>query len=207
MRLFLLTYLLFCSALCAQAQDTILRTNGEEIKAKVLAITPTEISYVPGTEPPSSDTLYMAATGVFLIRYANGTKVIISKTDASLVTGRTPAEMTNQGRMDAQKYFKAPGSLFVTATATAVSLIFLGPTTPGALGGIATGAAIGLSPIQSQNIIAPDTALLNDPHYLLGYQQQAQRKKIGKAAGGFGIGLLTGTVIWFAIALANTNHF
>jgi hypothetical protein len=44
-------------------------------------------------------------------------------------------------------------------------------------------------------MIVPDQALLSDPNYVSGYQKQAQRQKLGKAAGGFGVGLLTGTVV------------
>lgn len=208
MRVFLLVYLLLFGAVCTQAQDIILRTNGDEVKARVLAKTPTEISYILSSEPPSSDTLYMAAAEVFLIWYANGTKEIIREIAPVLTLTRTPAELTNQGRMDAQKHFKAPGSLLATAAATTVGFVLLGPTGLGALSGIATGAAIGATPIQDQNIVAPpDTTLLDDPNYLLGYRKQAQRKKIGKAVGGFGLGVVTGTVVWFAIALANTKHF
>ncbi|QNP53618.1 hypothetical protein H9L05_08725 [Hymenobacter qilianensis] len=53
MRVFLLCCFLFCATLSAQAQDTILRTNGDEVKARVLSITPTDVAYVPTTEPPA----------------------------------------------------------------------------------------------------------------------------------------------------------
>ncbi|MBC6606050.1 hypothetical protein H8B13_04390 [Hymenobacter sp. BT188] len=202
MRPFLLAYLLFFGAVCAQAQDIILRRNGDEIKARVLAITPTEISYVPGTEPPSSDTLYMTAIEVFMIRYANGTKELITKAEAIPALERTSEEMTTQGREDARKYFKASGAFWGTFGATAVSVPVLG-----GLGGAATGAAIAASPPKDQNLIVPDKALLNDPSYVRGYEKQAQRKKLGNAAAGFGVGLVSGAAVWLAIALTNTNHF
>ncbi|QIL76202.1 hypothetical protein [Hymenobacter sp. HDW8] len=202
MRLFLLTYLLLCSALRAQAQDTILRRNGDEIKVHVLAITPTEVSYVPSTEPPSSDTLFMQAAEVFLIRYANGTKELISKPESASVLGRTPEEMTTQGREDARKHFKAPGAFWGTFGATAISIPVLG-----GLGGVAAGAAIAASPPNDKNLIVPDKTLLNDPNYARGYEKQAQRKKLGNAAAGFGVGLISGAAIWITIALANTTHF
>jgi hypothetical protein len=184
------------------------RTNGDEVKARVLLVSPAEVTYIPSVEPLSTDTLRIAASEVFMIQYANGTKALVhnpAAPDSGLE--RTAADLTNQGRMDAQKYFKAPGSLFVTATATAASLILFGPTTLGALGGIATGAAIAASPVQDQNYIVPDKELLNNPNYLIGYDKQAQRKKIGKATAGFGVGFVSGAAIWLAIALANTNHF
>lgn len=51
-------------------------------------------------------------------------------------------------------------------------------------------------------MIVPDQALLNDPNYVSGYQKQAQRQKLGKAAGGFGVGMLTGTVILVGLILS-----
>jgi hypothetical protein len=196
MRYFLLCCFLFCATFSALAQDTILRTNGDEVKAQVLAITPTEVAYVPTTEPPSTDTLHLAATEVFLIRYANGTKEILHDTTATgpaLGLARTPQEMNNQGRLDAKLYFKAPGAFWGTAGATLVSY---------GVGGIVTGAVIAASPPKRHNMIVPDQALLNDPNYVSGYQKQAQRQKLGKAASGLGVGLATGVVVMYAVVIA-----
>lgn len=204
MRHFLLSLFLFCATLSAQAQDTILRTNGDEVKARVLAITPTDVAYVPITEPLSTDTLHLLATEVFLIRYANGTKEILHDTTAvASAVGllRTAQEMNNQGREDARKYFKAPGAFWGTLGATVVSL----PIVP-VLGGLAAGIAMSATPPRSQNLIVPDKALLADVNYMRGYEKQAQRRKIGKAAAGFGVGMV-GTAVLVGILLANTKHF
>ncbi|SMB94883.1 hypothetical protein SAMN00120144_2098, partial [Hymenobacter roseosalivarius DSM 11622] len=98
MRSFLLGFFLLGASLSVQAQDTILRTDGDEVKARVLAITPTDVAYVPTTEPPSTDTLHLVATQVFLIRYANGTKEIISNPATAVPAvglARTPQQMNN----------------------------------------------------------------------------------------------------------------
>jgi hypothetical protein len=176
-----------------------LRTDGDEVKARVLSITPTDIAYIPTTEPPSTDTLHLAATDVFLIRYANGTKEVVSSPTVAtpaLGLGRTPQEMNNQGRLDARQYFKSRGVFWGTAGATFISMPAYG------LGGIATGAVIAATPPKRRNMIVPDQALLNDPNYVSGYQKQAQRQKLGKAAGGFGVGLLTGTVVMVGVVIA-----
>ncbi|MBC6606051.1 hypothetical protein H8B13_04395 [Hymenobacter sp. BT188] len=204
MRYFLLNCLLFCVTLSVQAQDTILRTNGDEVKARVLAITPTDVAYVPTTEPPTTDTLHLLATEVFLIRYANGTKEVVSKpaaTAPAIGLSRTPQEMSNLGREDARKYFKSPGVFWGTAGATFVSIPAYG------LGGIATGAAIAATPPKRHNMIVPDQVLLNDPNYVSGYQKQAQRQKLGKAAGGFGVGIAAGAVATVAIVAAIFNAY
>jgi hypothetical protein len=203
MRSFLLACFLLCTALIVQAQDTILRTDGDEVKARVLAITPTDVAYVPTTEPPSTDTLHLRATEVFLIRYANGTKEILHDTTAVASTvekPRTAQEMNNQGRLDAKRYFKPRGAFWGTAGATFLSTPYAG------VGGIATGVAIAVTPPKRHNMIVPDQALLNDNNYVSGYQKQAQRQKLGKAAGGFGVGLLSGAVATVAIAIAVFNQ-
>jgi hypothetical protein len=206
MRVFLISCFITCTALSAQAQDTILRTDGDEVKARVLSITPTNVAYVPTTDPPSTDTLHLLATEVFLIRYANGMKEVITSPAApALGLGRTTEEMNIQGREDARKYFKASGAFWGTFSATAVSFPVLG-----GLGGVAAGAAIAASPPKDQNLIVPDKALLNDPSYVRGYEKQAQRKKLGNAAAGFGVGLVGGAAIWLGLLVAFSDgaiHF
>lgn len=91
----------------------------------MLAITPSQVAYVPSTEPPSADTLHLLATEVFLIRYANGTKEVLREPSApepTIELARTPQEMTNQGQRDARLYFKAPGAFWGTAGATLISV-------------------------------------------------------------------------------------
>ena len=211
MRLFLLAYLLLCGAFFTHAQDTIVRRNGDEIKAQVLAITPTEVTYVPTTDPPSTDTLHLLATEVFLVRHADGTKELINKQAPALGLGRTPEERYIQGREDAQKYFKASGAFWGTLGATIISVpIIVGRPIVGVLGGGATIAAIASSPPKDKNLIVPDKALLSDPSYIRGYKKQAQRKKLGNAAAGAGVGIVSGTVIWIALIVAFSDgaiHF
>jgi hypothetical protein len=202
MRSFLLVFFFIATVLGAQAQDVILRTNGDEVKAQVVAITPEKVAYVPATEPPSTDTLYMPAPEVFMIRYANGTKEVLAAAAPAPGLGRTPQEMLNQGRQDARRYFKAPGAFWGTFGATFITVPFLG-----GLGGIATGTAIAVSPPKDNRIVVPNKELLADANYMRGYEKQAQRKKLGKAATGFGVGLVTGAVVWVGVALANTRHF
>lgn len=195
MRFSLLALFLGVASLSAQAQDTILRTNGDEINARVLAITPTDVAYVPATNPPTTDTLHLAATEIFLIRYANGTKEVLSQVTAPVEVARTAQQMQAHGQLDAKKYFRSPGAFWGTAGATLVTLPAYG------LGGVVAGATIAATPPKRHNLLVPDQALLNDPNYVSGYQKQAQRKKLGQAAGGLGVGLATGVVAIYALVL------
>lgn len=187
MRHFLLFLFLLLPAL-SQAQDVILRTSGEELPAKVVRITPDQVVYMTGT-----DTLQMPAAEVFLIRYANGTKEVLTKSAAvATEPTMTPQQAEQLGRTDARQLFKAKGAFWGTCGATFLTMSAYG------LGGVATGAAIAATPPKAKNIIPSRPELLQNPDYVRGYLKQAQNKKLGKAAAGFGVGagaaLVTATV-------------
>ncbi|WP_303309958.1 hypothetical protein [Hymenobacter sp. BT730] len=176
MRYFL--FLLLLLPALSQAQDVILRTSGEEVPAKVVRITPDQVVYMTGT-----DTLQMPAADVFLIRYANGTKEVLTKqTSTTTALALTPAQAEQLGRTDARQLFKAKGAFWGTFAATFVTASAYG------VGGIATGAAIAATPPRAKNLIPSRPELLQNPDYVRGYQKQAQNKKLGKAAAGFGVG-------------------
>jgi hypothetical protein len=67
-----LSSLLAAPALRAQPTDTILGTTGTETTGRVLAITPSSVTYAAGP-----DTVVVPADSVFLIRYANGTREVL----------------------------------------------------------------------------------------------------------------------------------
>ncbi|MET4105696.1 hypothetical protein [Hymenobacter sp. UYP22] len=190
MRRFLLVLCGLLLTMRASSQDVILLSNGEELTGKVLTITPELVTYLSS----SADTLRVAATQIFLIRYPNGTKDVFQRqATAPPLPGLTKEAAYTQGRRDARAYFKAPGAFWGTYGATIVTAGY------GGLGGVATGAAVSLTPPKEQNFRVPDPALLKDPNYVAGYRHQAQNKKIGSAAGGFGAGL--GTMVVFVVVI------
>jgi hypothetical protein len=163
---YLYLLLFFGFGASAQAQDVILRTNGEELPAKVLTIQPERISYVRPAAP--ADTLYISTPEVFMIRYANGTKELIHTSTYVAAAGLTPEQARQQGEQDAIRYFKARGAFWGTFGATVVS------TPVYWLGGIGTGAAIAATRPSPHNMTVPDAKLLLNPSYVSGYQRQAQ---------------------------------
>lgn len=197
MRHFLFLFLLLLPAL-SQAQDVILRTSGEEVPAKVVRITPDQVVYLTG-----ADTLQMPAADVFLIRYANGTKEVLTKSSATAAPTLTPEQAQQLGRTDARQLFKAKGAFWGTCGATFVTMGAYG------LGGLVTGGFIAATPPKDKNIIPSRPELLQNPDYVRGYKQQAQNKKLGKAAAGFGVGAGTGlvtVVVIAAIVLSQGYH-
>ena len=59
------------TAICAQAQDTITKTDGSEIKAKVLAVNPDNLKYKLW-ENPDGPTYTILKSEVLLVKYENG---------------------------------------------------------------------------------------------------------------------------------------
>jgi hypothetical protein len=75
-----------------QAQDVIIRENGEEIQAKVVEVGTDEIKYKKfGNE--SGPTYTISKSELFLIKYANGTKEVIEKSTAP-VTAPAPVQQS-----------------------------------------------------------------------------------------------------------------
>lgn len=73
--LFLLLVLL--SGAAAQAQDVLTKANGEEISAKIVEITPYEIKY-KRADNLDGPLIVLRRPDVFMIRYANGLKEVIT---------------------------------------------------------------------------------------------------------------------------------
>lgn len=86
--LFLLPALL-CGA-AARAQDVLTKVSGDEIPAKVLEITPSEVRY-KRADNPDGPLIIVRRADVFMIRYANGTKDVLNPTLGPAPTPRPPA--------------------------------------------------------------------------------------------------------------------
>jgi hypothetical protein len=101
---FILQILIFLSGLSASARsstlnpdslcDVVIFKNGDEVKAKVLEITPIEIKYKKCLSPDGP--LYVVKKyDVFMIKYANGTKEVIK--------GDNPMSSNNNNTDEAKK--------------------------------------------------------------------------------------------------------
>ncbi|MEJ8757390.1 hypothetical protein WG947_10305 [Pontibacter sp. H259] len=160
------------------AQDVIVKINGDELKAKVLEVTPINIIYqLP--DAPDSVKLSIAKAEVFMLRYANGTKDVFSENlpseNATTEPVADPAFMYQKGRQDARLYYNGTGAML----GSAASVFLAGPVGPIIIGAV--------KPKARNNHALPYTSV-QDPNYVRGYEKQAHSRKIGKAALGFGIG-------------------
>lgn len=162
------------------APDVILRLDGREAFGRVLLIGPTELRYLPAaatgrpapTAPP--DTLRLPVAEVFLVRFANGTREVLTRPaapadaapDEGRLTGLSGAERQRLGRTDARRCYEGRDVFWRSA-----GLFLLGG--PGLIG-LAVGAS---RPVPPHRLAAPQPRLLLDPDYSRAYQQEADRIK------------------------------
>lgn len=201
----LLPLLCLLLSLTAYAQDTLVLRNGREHVVKVLEINPTEVIYkrFDNLEGPN---IVVLKADVARIVYANGTReefdeelprapadkpVVVRTPEPDLP--RTDQELYQRGRMDAIGHYRANGALFGTMAAA------LYPPA-----GVVTGIIVGAVPPNPAKFYTPTPELLRHPAYLKGYKVQAHRRKIGKAATGFCIGV--GSFLVYALLLTAASQ-
>ncbi len=173
--------------------DTILRLDGQEIQGRVVVLTPTQLRYLPAAPAPP-DTLALPVAEVFLIRYANGTKEVLHPEEpaggpADVLPGLDAGQRLGLGRRDARAHYTDHGPYWGTLGAT----LYGGPAF-----GIIAPAVISGAAVKERNLQAPAPALLADPDYRRGYQDQANRSKRQRTWAGYG----TGVGVWVVVIAA-----
>ncbi|WP_192820142.1 hypothetical protein [Rufibacter sp. LB8] len=90
----LLTLCFSLLALGTFAQDIIIKKTGEEISAKVLEITPEVIKY-KRFDYPDGPTIFLLKQEVFMVKYANGQKEIITPAATATPSPTTTGNATS----------------------------------------------------------------------------------------------------------------
>lgn len=162
------------------SQDIITKKTSEDIQAKVLEVTTTEIKYKK-FDFQDGPTYSIPKSEVMMIRYENGTKDIF---DEEKSTGTLPASVQSgadlylQGQKDATRYYQGykgagTGTLIVSLLSPLVGLI----------------PAIACSSTQPKDSFLnyPKSDLMKLPDYRNGYTQRAKKIKQGKVWSNWGI--------------------
>jgi hypothetical protein len=194
-------------ALAGHSQDLIVKKNGEEVVGKIMKVGADTVHYrmLSDEQGPlrfvlRSDVASMQLATSPSQQQINQLPNVNSAADeyavaSSASAGSVPlnASMTEElifkGRQDALMYYKGQGPLWGTAGAT-----FLFPPA-GLVAGIITAAV----PPNIDNTFHPNYQLMREPAYRQSFQKQAHKRKVGKAATGFGIGF--GALIGLALML------
>jgi len=209
--------------LACLSQDIIPLHDSTRIEAKLISITPQEVRYKEFSYQ-DGPTIVLQRSEVYKVRYPNGQERIIhlSKNTpvaanpdaeyvAPTVTGtpkltprdpdyyqnRTPEEraiMFEAGEQEAHDFYTGSATKLGVGIAT-----FVG----GGVGGILVGSIAFITPPDIDLHPVSNPALRRDPDFRNGYQQEAHRKKRGKVASGFGLGMGTLVALIAVFALSN----
>ena len=182
----------------AQAQtrpsDVILRTSGEEVRGRVLAISPAQISYLAAPDSgraAAPDTLRLPAASVFMVRYANGTRDLIqppagpaADPAGALLGSLNPSQRYLRGQVDSRQQYRGGGAFAGTLGTT----VLFGPLMGPVLGLVST-VIVSSTAVPPHRLLVPGSVLMSDPAYAKGYREQTKHTKSRRAWGGFGVGM------------------
>jgi len=191
----LLLCLLLLSA-AASAQDVIVKKSGEEVIGKIIRVDQDTVHYKYFSDP-NGVTLFVLRRDVAQLRMATAVELpaapqpaeqVVTASVTPAAPANNTAEMMMRGRQDAYIYYKGKGIFWGTAGATGLYPL------AGLVGG--GGAAAFPPDVYESN---PNYDLLKDPTYAEAYRKQAHKRKVGKAAAGFGTGLGALVVIYMVI--------
>ncbi|MDA9312980.1 hypothetical protein OAE04_00865 [bacterium] len=162
------------------SQDVITLKAGEDIQAKILELSTTEIKFKKfGNQ--TGPTFTILKSTVLMVRYENGTKDIFNQTEELKTPSKTPNEdMRMKGRRDAEMNYTGKKS---GAGWTAATTILFSP-----LIGLIPAAACASSAPNDENLNYRDYELMKDFEYNKAYAEQAHKIKKKKVWKNFGVG-------------------
>ncbi len=173
------------------AQDIITKTNGDEIKVKVLEVNQTEIKYKQ-FDNLNGPLFTISKSDILIIKYENGSKDVFLPEGSAKAKEKEKSdeEMRIKARKDAQFQYKArnTGAIW-TAAGTIVFTPILG---------IIPAAITATEYPQYENLDIPDPKLIENEAYVRAYSAEAHKKKRKKVWTHFGIGSaiwLVGTIL------------
>lgn len=162
------------------SQDTITRKTHDNIQAKILEVTPTEIKY-KRFDNLDGPVFTMPKTEVAMVRYENGTEDIFNeeRDSESIAPSRiTNDDLFKQGQVDAFRYYNGYKG---AGTGTLITSL-ISP-----LVGLVPAIACSSTKPKEINLNYPNGDLIKKPDYYNGYSQRAKKIKQGKVWKNWGI--------------------
>ena len=162
------------------SQDLIIKKTSEEIIAKVLEVTPTEIKYKK-FDYQSGPIFTILKSEVLMIRYEKGPSDIFKESQTFVVVSTVPTgNMSLMGREDATSNYKGKqsGSGWVGATTVLFSPLV----------GLIPAIACGSTEPADDNLNYKDATLMRDLTYNKAYREEAHKIKKKKIWTSYGIG-------------------
>lgn len=174
--------IIFVYSNLSYAQDMITKKTGEDISAKVLEVTTSEIKFKK-SDNLEGPIFSILKSDVLIIRYKNGTKDVFNipkDGNSQTVVGEQINEndMFSKGKTDARSFYrgKNSGSGWTAATTILTSPIL----------GLLPAALCSSSEPEDQNLLYPNSMLMKNSDYYKGYINEAysiKKKKVWEAFG------------------------
>lgn len=167
-----LMMLLISASICF-SQDIITKKSGEDIQAKILEVTSTEVKFKK-FDDPEGPSFSIFKSDILMVRYKNGTKDVFNE------VGGSAGEMTNKGKKDADLNYRGANS---GAGWTAAASILTSPVL-----GLIPAVICSSSEPKEANLNYKDVELMKNADYNKAYTDQATKIKRKKVWTNYGIG-------------------
>jgi hypothetical protein len=185
----LLAYILFTGINFVFSQDYITKSNGDELKVKILEVTVTEVKY-KRFEQTDGPIYTILKSEIFMIKYQDGTKDVFSEFDKKKNFISIEDEMADKGKKDARTFYKAKNS---GAGWTTLATLLTSPVI-----GVIPAAICSSNEPEEDNLNAPNTTLMKSYQYSNAYIKEAHKIKRKKIWSSFGVA----SGVWiFVVAL------
>ena len=193
-KLFLGLFTFLLSTTLCFSQDVLTKKSGDDILAKVLEVTSTEVKYKK-FDNQSGPIFTILKSELLMVRYENGTKDLFNETKKieSIVT--LDRDLFREGQADASKYYKGYKGAGTTVMATS---LLLSP-----LVGLIPAALCSTADPKEENLNYPSTDLMKKAEYAEGYNQKAKKIKQGKVWTNWGVAF--GINLALVLALTSGN--
>lgn len=193
-KLFLGLFTFLLSTTLCFSQDVLTKKSGDDILAKVLEVTSTEVKYKK-FDNQSGPIFTILKSELLMVRYENGTKDLFNETKKIESIVPLDRDLFREGQADASKYYK--GYKGAGATVMATSLL-LSP-----LVGLIPAALCSTADPKEENLNYPSTDLMKKAEYAEGYNQKAKKIKQGKVWTNWGVAF--GINLALVLALTSGN--
>ena len=160
------------------SQDVLTKKTGDDIKAKVLEVTTTEVKYKK-FDNLNGPIFSILKSELLLIRYENGSKDVFNENKKSEEKIVSIKDLYFEGESDANKFYKGYKGAGSTVLVTG---LLLSP-----LVGLIPAALCASSAPQDENLGYPSSDLMKNSEYANGYRNRAKKIKQNKVWTNLGV--------------------
>ncbi|MHA8096767.1 hypothetical protein U8591_06480 [Aquirufa antheringensis] len=182
-------------------QDIITKKNGDDIQAKVIEITLTELKY-KNFNNLDGPLISILKSDVIFVKYENGTKDVFADEKPSPTNSRTTIlEATSSdededdaamvGKADAKRYYRGYTG---AGSGTLVTGLFAG-----SIFALIPAIATSSSAPKEGNLQYPKPSLMKNPSYVNAYQQEAFKIKKQKVWNNYFIAMIANVATYFIL--------